>query len=118
MTTYLSIRFGERVTHSTLLKFALSLAKGYGLKVDREARRRKEILITWFCEHALDLLHSPAPGKLSIMEHPAIRPTQIALPAPSPPPVPPPNPEPTSMFELFERSKELMLEEEELLRWG
>jgi hypothetical protein len=56
---------GGQMTQPRLLELALKIAKKRGVKVDRSARRKKELLIVWFCENALDLLHSQGPSNLS-----------------------------------------------------
>jgi hypothetical protein len=106
MKDYLLARFGAHMTHVNLLKFALSFAEDHGIKVDRDARRKKELLIVWFCENALDLLQTSPVASRPILEESAANDRATSTS------------ESTSLFELFGRSKELILEEEELLRWA
>jgi hypothetical protein len=44
-------RFGDSLNQSELLSLAEVIGKEIGVKVDREAKRRKEVLIKWFDEH-------------------------------------------------------------------
>jgi hypothetical protein len=44
-------RFGDSLNQSELLSLAEVLGAEIGVKVDREAKRRKEVLIKWFDEN-------------------------------------------------------------------
>jgi hypothetical protein len=44
-------RFGDSLSQSELLSLAEVISSEVGLKVDREAKRRKEVLIKWFDEN-------------------------------------------------------------------
>jgi hypothetical protein len=46
-------RFGASLNQAELLSVAQVLASEAGVKVDREAKRRKEVLIKWFDENYL-----------------------------------------------------------------
>ena len=45
-------KFGSSLSHNELLSIAQVIASNSGIKVDRDARRRKEVLIKWFDENA------------------------------------------------------------------
>ena len=44
----LSQRFGEKVTHDELVSVAEIIKPFSGIKLDRDARRRKNVIIKWF----------------------------------------------------------------------
>jgi hypothetical protein len=44
-------RFGDHLNHTELLSIAQVVGWLIGINVDREAKRRKEILIKWFDDH-------------------------------------------------------------------
>jgi hypothetical protein len=46
-------RFGKSLNHTELLSVAEVIASQIGVRVDREAKRRKEVLIKWFDENYL-----------------------------------------------------------------
>lgn len=56
--------FGTGLSQEELLAIAEILAKATGLRTDREARRRKEVLIKWFDENFAIL--SPLFSRLEI----------------------------------------------------
>lgn len=49
----LQTHFGENVSHQRLIEIALKLTELTGLTLDRDSKRRKCILICWFCENWL-----------------------------------------------------------------
>jgi hypothetical protein len=60
MTQFLSKLLGRHMNRANLLKLAAFVAEVRQVKVDRLAKRTKEILIVWFCENALDLIQDPS----------------------------------------------------------
>jgi hypothetical protein len=59
MSRFLSRALGRQMTRTNLLKLAEQIATARGVKLDRLAKRTKEVLIVWFCENALDILGNP-----------------------------------------------------------
>jgi hypothetical protein len=47
----LQVRYGSRITHDELLSIAELVAGVVGIKVDRDAQRRKNVLLKWFEEN-------------------------------------------------------------------
>lgn len=47
----LTEKFGANIKHQELIMIASKAAKMYNLKVDRDAKRRKDLLFKWFQEH-------------------------------------------------------------------
>jgi hypothetical protein len=56
MTRILNIMLNGHATCNELLRIATTLSLTRGLKVDRQAKRTKDNLICWFCEHFPQLL--------------------------------------------------------------
>jgi hypothetical protein len=52
---YLSILFGPQVSQEELLSIAVILAAQLNLRLDRDARRRKVVMIKWFQENWIRL---------------------------------------------------------------
>jgi hypothetical protein len=48
---YLAFVYGEKVTQGELVSIADLLARSIGIRLDRDARRRKVVMIKWFEEH-------------------------------------------------------------------
>lgn len=51
VTNYLSQRFGKHIKHTELLSIANILSSNTNIKLDRDAKRRKAVLLKWFEEH-------------------------------------------------------------------
>jgi hypothetical protein len=49
-------RFGPDVTHTELITLAIILAQKAGIVLDRDAKRRKQVLVKWFEEHWTEIL--------------------------------------------------------------
>jgi hypothetical protein len=47
----ISTHFGETLTQTELLSVAKVIGSELGINIDREAKRRKEVLVKWFDEH-------------------------------------------------------------------
>ena len=47
----ITARFGSNIKHPELLSIAEVLAKNANVKLDRDAKRRKTVLIKWFSEN-------------------------------------------------------------------
>ena len=47
----LTSKFGEKLTHEELISIAELLSTSQRIKLDRDAKRRKIVLIKWFEEH-------------------------------------------------------------------
>jgi hypothetical protein len=60
MSLFLSKLLGRDMNRTNLLKVAKVIADARQVKLDRLAKRTKEILIVWFCENALDLMQDPS----------------------------------------------------------
>jgi hypothetical protein len=56
MTQILTRITGGKLTKEALLKLANVIADRKQIKIDRGAKRMKECLICWFCEHVRDVL--------------------------------------------------------------
>jgi hypothetical protein len=56
MEQFLKRKLGDRMNKSDLLELACSIETSRGIKLDRSAKRNREMLIVWFCEHWNDLL--------------------------------------------------------------
>lgn len=48
---FLTLRFGQNIKQQELLSIADVLSKNAGIKLDRDAKRRKSVLIKWFEEN-------------------------------------------------------------------
>jgi hypothetical protein len=49
-------QFGSNLTHSELVTIAGALANKAGISLDRDAKRRKTVLLKWFEEHSAELM--------------------------------------------------------------
>lgn len=47
----LTEKFGDKLTHEELISIAELIANAANIKLDRDAKRRKVVLIKWFEEH-------------------------------------------------------------------
>jgi hypothetical protein len=56
MTEILTYVTNGRMTKEVLLDLATKIADRKGIKIDRGAKRMKECLICWFCEHTNDVM--------------------------------------------------------------
>lgn len=45
-------KYGSSLSHNELISIAQVFASNFGIKVDRDAKRRKEVLIKWFDENS------------------------------------------------------------------
>jgi hypothetical protein len=48
---WLALKFGEKVTHEELVSIAGVIAKWTNIRLDRDAKRRKMVMMKWFEEH-------------------------------------------------------------------
>lgn len=49
-------KYGDNLNQAELLSLAEVIAEQLGLKVDREAKRRKEVLVKWYDEHLSEIM--------------------------------------------------------------
>jgi hypothetical protein len=56
MRQFLTQITGGKLTKAVLMSLAKRIAEQKGIKIDRGAKRLKDCLICWFCEHASELL--------------------------------------------------------------
>jgi hypothetical protein len=89
MSVFLLKFLGRDLNRDNLLKIARAIADARHVKLDRLAKRTKEMLVVWLCENALDIIQNPGappvPDALRDIGHP---------PPPAPDPDPP-RPKPT-----------------------
>lgn len=52
---YLRSNYGEKITHSDLIRIAKIVSSYTGIKVSRDAKRRKLVLLKWFDENWLTI---------------------------------------------------------------
>jgi hypothetical protein len=90
MSRFLSRVLGRSMTKKNLLLVAREIAAARGAKLDRLAKRSKEVLILWFCENALDILGNPrvpafatAVSQITSSEAPEPRPPKLGVTFPS-----------------------------------
>jgi hypothetical protein len=94
-----------------LLKLADAIARHRNVKVDRLAKRGKDMLVVWFCENASDLMTWPT--------HPVLIAAMASLNLP--PVQPPPRSEPVlAPLVPIDQPAHLNIEEEEMFQigWG